>query len=254
MLLQFKLQKLSSRSLWVLTFSSLLVLSGCSLSGNSSTSKKLTGGVNVTNEQRHAAAVSGPSKVYVQDFKLDVSNLKTDSGVGGLADQASGSGGILGRLSQRMSRGSISGTAEAQVPQIIMAMSESLIVGFKQKGIPAEGLPQGIAEMPRDGWLVKGRFVDIDEGNRAQRAALGFGLGATQMEAQIEVTDLASKNPEQPFLIFGTSKEAGMKPGGFNPYVMAAKFHMEKKATAQDIQKTADEIVGEILKSRDQSR
>ena len=105
-----------------------------------------------------------------------------------------------------------------------------------------------------DGWLVKGRFVEIDEGNRAQRAALGFGLGATQMVAQVEVTDLASKNPEEPFLIFGTSKEAGMKPGGFNPYVMAAKFHMEKKATAQDIQKTADEIVGEILKSRDQSR
>lgn len=253
MLFQFKFQKPYALFLWVLPYLALLVLGGCSLSGKSST-KSLIGGVNVTNEKRNFAPVEGPSKIYVQDFKLDVSDLKTDSGVGGLTDQVSGSGGILGRLNQRMSRGSISGTAEDQVPQITLAMSESLISGFSKRGVPAERLPLAASEIPRDGWLVRGHFVEVDEGNRAQRAALGFGLGATQMEAQVEVADLSSKNPNQPFLIFGTNKEAGMKPGGFNPYVMAAKFHMEKKATVQDIQKTADEIVAEVLKSRDQAK
>ena len=90
-----------------------------------------------------------------------------------------------------------------------------------------------------------------DRGNRAQRAALGFGMGATQMDVKVEVMDLSAQDPGQPFLVFGTSKEAGMKPGGFNPYVIAAKFRMERKATVEDVQKTADEIVGEILKSRD---
>lgn len=250
---QLKSINLSARVRWVLPCLGLMVFCGCSLMGDSST-KKLMGGVNVSNEKRLSTSVGGPSKIYVQDFSLDVSDLKTDSGVGGLADQVSGSNGILGRLSQRMSRGSISGSAEAQVPQIITALSDALVSGFRKKGIPAERVTQGTAGAFHDGWLVKGRFVDVDEGNRAQRAAVGFGIGATQMDAQVDVTDLGGKNPDQPFLIFGTNKEAGMKPGGFNPYVMAAKFHLEKKATVEDIQKTADEIVGEILKPHDQSK
>jgi hypothetical protein len=230
-----------------------MVLEGCSLL-RSSSAKSLTGGVSVTNEKQGSARISGPSKIYVQDFSLDVSDLKTDSGVGGLADQASGAGGILGRVSQRVSRGSISGGAEAQVSQIIAAMSEDLVSEFRKRGIPAERLTQGAVGRSSIGWLVRGQFVDVDEGNRAQRAALGFGMGATQMAVKVEVMDLSAKDPEQPFLVFGTRKEAGMKPGGFNPYVIAAKFRMERKATVEDVQKTADEIVGEILKSRFQPK
>jgi len=237
---------------WIIPCLVALILEGCS-SNSSSTSKALTGGVNVTNESLGSARVNGPSKIYIEDFSLDISDLKTDSGVGGLANEVSGSGGILGRLSQRMTRGSISGDAQAQVPQIISAMSQDLVSAFRERGIPAERLAQGAVRGVRGGWLVKGHFVDIDEGNRAQRAALGFGLGATQMEVKVEVMDLSAKDPEQPFLVFGTTKEAGMKPGGFNPYVIAAKFRMERKATVEDIQKTADEIADEVLKSRKRS-
>jgi len=253
MLNQQKWTPVRAQAVWMLPFFVLTFLSGCSLLGSSST-KKITGGVNVTNERQVAVSVGGPSKIYVQDFSLDVSDLKTDSGVGGLTDQVSGSSGILGRLSQRMSRGSISGNPEAQVPKIITAMSEALVSGFRKNGVSAERIRLGASGFSGDGWLVKGRFVEVDEGNRAQRAAVGFGMGATQMDAQVEVLDLGSQNPDQPFLVFGTNKEAGMKPGGFNPYVIAAKFHMEKKATVEDIQKTADEIVGEILKNRGQAK
>jgi hypothetical protein len=248
----FKLKSITTRMLvaGLIPCVAVMVLDGCSLL-RSSSSKSITGGVSVTNEKQGSASVGGPSKIYVQDFSLDVSDLKTDSGVGGLADQASGAGGILGRVSQRISRGSISGGAEVQVPQIIAAMSEELVSGFRKRGIPAERLKQDPVGGSGIGWLVKGHFVDIDEGNRAQRAALGFGMGATQMDVKVEVMDLSAQDPGQPFLVFGTSKEAGMKPGGFNPYVIAAKFRMERKATVEDVQKTADEIVGEILKSRD---
>jgi hypothetical protein len=34
-----------------------------------------------------------------------------------------------------------------------------------------------------------------------------------------------------------------------NPYVAAAKFVLEKNATDKDIQKTAEQIVNEILKN-----
>jgi len=66
------------------------------------------------------------------------------------------------------------------------------------------------------------------------------------------VSDLASPQPTQPFITFGTVKDPSMMPGAaYNPYALAAKFHLEKKATEQDIQKTADLIVDELLKYKE---
>jgi hypothetical protein len=44
-----------------------------------------------------------------------------------------------------------------------------------------------------------------------------------------------------------------MMPGAaYNPYALAVKFHLQKQATEDDIRKTADLIVGELAKYRDE--
>jgi hypothetical protein len=99
--------------------------------------------------------------------------------------------------------------------------------------------------------LINGVFTEVDEGNRLKRAVIGFGQGSTQMTVQIGVSDLASKNPQAPFIIFGTIKDPGKMPGAvvtMNPYVAAAKFVMEKNASSSDVKNTAKQIVAEILK------
>jgi hypothetical protein len=51
--------------------------------------------------------------------------------------------------------------------------------------------------------------------------------------------------------VFGTAKDPSRIPGAAvtrNPYVPAAKFVLQKNATARDIQRTAGQIVEEIVK------
>ena len=131
-------------------------------------------------------------------------------------------------------------------------LSESLVSDLTDSGIPAQRRAQGSA-LPSDGWLLHGAFVEVDEGSRQRRAVIGFGSGATSMEVMVGVNDLA-RNPEAPFIIFGTITDPSKLPGAvvtLNPYVAAAKFVIEKNATDRDVKHTSKEIVSELLKYQD---
>ncbi len=76
----------------------------------------------------------------------------------------------------------------------------------------------------RPAWLVRGRFLRVNQGSRALRAVVGLGAGGTKMEARIEVYDLAAPG-SKPFLTFLTSGGSGSFPGGiFNPTVLTIAF------------------------------
>jgi hypothetical protein len=230
----------------------LCLLSGCGVLGNRNQKSALGGNVNVDPKAMDPKLkVSSLQKVYVTDFTLDAANVKTDSGVGGIQNRLSDTGGLLGNISKRHPQSEISGNAAAQTPAIVNNLTLAILNEFKKQGIPAERLSASSSTLPTDGWLMKGAIGQVDEGNRAQRAAVGFGMGETQFEVNVAVSDLKSAQPTVPFMVFGTSKDASMKPGGFNPYAMAAKFRMERNATSDDLNKTAYEIVTEVIKSKD---
>lgn len=231
--------------------------------------KSIRGGIDVKDETIKSAPVSGGKKVYVADFDLSASDIKTDptqngvrgmlgggdpsqgpSGQGGLM----GNGGILSRLRQK-TQPDISGTPAQQASQIVNTLAECITSDLNDRGFPAERIKDVSGNLPTDGWLIQGQFTEVNEGNRMERAIIGFGQGATSMDIQVGVSDLSSKTPKAPFAIFGTVKDPGKMPGAIatmNPYVAAAKFHMEKNATSKDIQNTADQVVDELIKFRDQ--
>ena len=232
----------------------LVSTSGCQLLGKSGSSG-IRGGMQVANEKLTGTVTQGaPRKVYVADFKLDAGTIKTDPGLGGMPDQVEQSGGLLGRLSQRkLFQSGISGSPEQKANQIVNLMAEDLVKSLQEKGLAAERIGSVSGTLPTDGWLLQGNFTDVDEGNRMERSAIGFGLGSTQMQVQVGVSDLASPQPTKPFMSFGTAKDPGMMPGAaYNPYALAVKFHMQKKATGEDVQKTADLIVDELAKHKDE--
>jgi uncharacterized protein DUF4410 len=104
---------------------------------------------------------------------------------------------------------------------------------------------------------MQGYFTEVDEGNRLKRAGIGFGKGATSMDLQIAVTDLASPEPRAAFAVFGTAKDPNRIPGALvtmNPYVAAAKFVLQKNATERDIKRTAGEIAEQIVRYEQQIR
>ena len=187
-----------------------------------------------------------PRTVYVCDFALDAEHFEGDQGVRGMLP-----GRRLDQLGQRLPHPMANRDPEVRTREIVDSMSLSLIKSLRDKGLIAYQLSCSKAALPHDGWLLQGVFTEVDEGNRLKRAVIGFGRGATSMDVQVGVSNLASTEPKTPFIIFGTIKDPKKMPGAvvtMNPYIAAAKFVMEKNATEKDIQKTAEQIADEIIK------
>ncbi len=227
-------------------------LTGCQQLGGFSFRDKVA----VNNEQTLAALpTKAPNAVYVANFKLDASHFQGDQGLRGAVPTGGLLNSVAGEVGNRLPQPLVTSDPAAKADEIVNIMADELVSDLKDKGVPAQRLPAGA--LPRDGWLISGEFTDVEEGNRLKRAALGFGQGSSEMTVSVALSDLSSAQPTQPFALFGTVKEAGKKPGAavtLNPYVAAAKFVMERNASEKDTRKTADEIVTELLKFRDQVR
>lgn len=238
--------------LWMTIVYSILSLEGCRLMHRDS-SQQLLGDVEISNEQTADARLQpnkAPQIIYVSDFDLDAENFQDDQGVRGMMSE-SGQQGILGRLEQRLPHPFTGDDPARKAQQIVDAMAQALVDRFVAEGMPAQRLVSTSGALPSEGWLLQGVFTEVGEGDRLQRAIIGFGKGATSMEIQVGVSDLAGDQPRQPFIVFGTIKDPSELPGAvvtMNPYVAAAKFVMQKNATTQDIKQSAAHIVDEILR------
>ena len=223
-----------------------LTLAGCN-------PKTLTGGVDIKNRTPQALESSkGPNTIHVCDFKLDPSLIKTDptgNGLGsGILGSSGSGGGILGRLRQR-TQPDIHGTPEEQALQIVNLLAQKTTDELLKLKRNSDRLGNCADTPAVSGWVVRGEFRNVDEGNRAERAAIGFGEGATHLDLNVQVQSRSEGAEAKPVEVFDTAKEPGKKPGAIvtlNPYVLAAKFHMEKNATEKDIQQTAEEIAKEL--------
>jgi hypothetical protein len=224
--------------------------SGCQMHRGAD-SRDVLGAVEIRDEQMKGRwPAELPRTVYVSDFILDAQNIEGDQGVRGALP-----GRGLGQIGQRLPHPMAHSDPKARAREIVNDMSQSLISNLGDKGFTAQRLSGPQATLPRDGWLLQGIFTEVDEGNRIKRAVIGFGRGATTMNVQVGVSNLAGAQPQTPFIVFGTIKDPKKVPGAaitINPYVAAAKFVMEKNATEKDIEKTAEQIVNEILKHTQQ--
>jgi hypothetical protein len=185
-----------------------------------------------------------PRTIYVADFALEAESYSGEAGV---------RGALPGRLGQRLPHRLATGDPSERARQMVELMAASLTHALRAKGITAERLRD--RNLPREGWLVQGYFTELDEGNRIKRAALGFGRGATSMDLQLAISDLAGSDPRAAFAVFGTVKDPNRIPGALvtmNPYVAAAKFVLQKNATERDIKRTAEQIAEQIVKYEQQ--
>lgn len=213
----------------------ILFLAGCS------TTKEVTGRAQVTNEDfLTALPTTIPSVVYVNDFDLDAADMQSDQ-------RLLPGPGIVERPLQRL-RGEPSDPV-AYAQKLVDLMSTTLVNDLTKAGVPAQRLAAG-EPSPTEGWIIRGVFTDVEEGNRLKRAIIGFGAGETKMQLNVAVSGLAS-NTAQPFYSFDTTKGSGKMPGAvvtLNPYVAAAKFVMSRNGLEKDTKKTAAKIADQISK------
>lgn len=218
-----------------LLLGAIAIGSGCA----PTTGNKVTGGARVQGEAATSPAPATPARrVYVEDFALD-------------AEAAEPNTRPLGR--PRLFRELAGEDPGTHARRVVDEMGTSLVKDLNAAGIPAERLPAG-GVLPADGWLIRGAFTEIESGGIVRRAVIGFGSGRTEMEVQVGVSDLASAQPTQAFLVFGTITDPSRLPGGAvtrNPYVVAAKFVLEKGASRRDVERTAKAIADELARFRE---
>lgn len=241
------MKRLSVGSSWFYLAIFLLGAAACQ-TGADSYSRKVVGGVEVKDEVRGPLPQRAPRTIYVADFALDAESYSGDEGA---------RGALPGRLGQRLPHPLARDNPSERARQIVETMAESLVQDLRAKGVPAQRLRNTAGNLPGEGWLVQGLFTEVDEGNRLKRAGIGFGKGATSMDLQVAISDLASSDPRAAFAVFGTAKDPNRIPGALvtmNPYVAAAKFVLQKNATERDIKKTAEQIAEQILQYEQQIR
>ncbi|MEM5316868.1 DUF4410 domain-containing protein [Paraburkholderia sp. JHI869] len=183
----------------------------------------------------------GAPLVYVTDFELDAANVKQDSNP--VESAREHAGGLLPRPFLRHR------DPQQQAGQVVTKMADALVSDLRAKGLDARRLPAG-APLPAQGWLVRGVFLSVDEGNSMRRAVVGFGSGASQIELAVAVDDLATQAP-QPLYQVIDSESSHAKPGAgaaikLNPYVAAAKFVLARADDRKNVDRAAAEVADSV--------
>jgi hypothetical protein len=180
-----------------------------------------------------------PAIVYVTDFDLDEADVTTGPGLlPSLPRPGLLPSGPLGILR----------TPQATARDAVDLMAKSLVDDLDATGVEARRLPAG-AQLPPQGWLVRGAFLDVDTGNRLRRAVIGFGAGQTDLQVATSVDDLSTGTPA-PFYQLDTNAESGKLPGAavtLNPYVAAARFVLAGGDLDRNVKQTAKEIAKAIV-------
>jgi hypothetical protein len=81
-----------------------------------------------------------------------------------------------------------------------------------QKGITTTCLQRGVAPTGSNVLVMDGEFTNISEGNRLRRMVIGLGVGASKVDAVVQVyqkTDAGSRQVME----FATNADSGYMPG-----------------------------------------
>ncbi len=199
----------------------------------------------VASQPAYGPATAGKAiVVYVTDFELGAQTIKPEEGL--LAESGrlrSLKGGLIGK----------SDDPAVRAKEIVDLMSNSLVKHLTRAGFAASRVPAGMP-LPTQGWLVRGLFTEVAEGNRLRRALIGFGQGQTDIQVVTRIDDLSQGVPK-PMYEIATGAASGSMPGAaptlvLGPYGAAARYVMAgqdlDKNVTQTAAKLAEQMAGAI--------
>jgi hypothetical protein len=173
-------------------------------------------------------AVVHPDMIYVADFDIEAGSIQSES--------------RAGRLPRHRYR------EQQKAEEIVTNMGRMVVDELNGKGIPATLLPAQ-AYLPKQGWLVRGTFYRINEGDRAKRAMIGLGVGQTDLQLSATISDLSSGGAPMPLYEMKTDATSNKFPGAvtsMNPYAAIVKFALAGHDLDISAKQTAGELAAEI--------
>lgn len=216
-----------------------LLLGGC-------TTVKVSG-------QRALGAVptAPPSAVYVSDFTFN-SELSPERGILPISlvnEAASESSIVFSRLfGLRVNRG-------IRERELANLMATTLIEDLRNVGVLAYRFGPGDT-LPTGSWLLQGAFVQVDQGNRLERALVGFGEGATEVDVIVSLSDLRDDRP-RPFCEVSTIAHSRRQAGAIislNPFDAIGRFMLSGLDLDKSVMETGSKLATTIahrIESRD---
>jgi hypothetical protein len=189
-----------------------------------------------------------PARIAVYDFAVDAGDVSPNNAP-------------LSRLA-RLVGSSQSADQQKVGRSVASTLASELAESLKNLGLPVE---RATAQPVANGTLaVEGQFVTIDEGNRLQRVAIGFGAGASDVKTHVQLylgtptgprlvdefeTDAASSNKPGAALTMGASSVvgAGVAVAGAAQGGMQAATARQDTAEA-DAKRTAADLAARIKK------
>ncbi|MGH7785990.1 MAG: DUF4410 domain-containing protein [Candidatus Binatia bacterium] len=208
----------------------LLLFAGCS------TQMKI-------NRETDAVGLSKPPVIYVYDFAVDPSEVKLDPG------------GPLARIRERLTGEGGNQDQEAidLGHQVADSLSQALVEQITAMGIPAQRIsrPQ---KPPTGAAAVAGQFVDLDEGNKVKRMAIGFHQGQSSVSAQVQFYTVTSSDSADQLLDFTATAESRPLPGaavtmGAGAAVQVAAAAGAAKEMGSSVQSDASRLADNIAHS-----
>ena len=117
--------------------------------------------------------------------------------------------------------------ADSQQRERAAQLDDALLRALQARQIQVKPVSQQAA-LPTSGWLVQGQ-VSSEAGRRLVRTVVGFGAGASNVEAHVWLSDLAAEEQQQ----LTAQDRSKRLPGALvtrNPQLAAAKFLLERRA------------------------
>lgn len=149
-------------------------------------------------ESKSTATKKKPTLIYVLDFSTEQATWEVDRQGKDLADFKA---------------------------NLQLMLKTAMVADISDKLLPAQAGTKADLSLHKNVWVVRGQFVQVNQGSRLLRGAVGFGAGGTKLETRVQVYDQI-EGAAPPFLTFSTSGGSNAEPGA------VAAFSVEPVALA----------------------
>ena len=156
---------------------------------------------NVQQTSEHNGALPRPDRILVYDFAVSPDEVKLDETLSEEIRQRYEGDQYTNRTPQELKVGHT----------VAYVVADELVKKIQSYGLWAERA-MGAPSRQGNTLIIKGQFLTIDEGNRAERVAIGFSAGRTNVQADVQVFELTAGG-EQQVETLAASGESASKPG-----------------------------------------
>jgi Domain of unknown function (DUF4410) len=185
---------------WIVAVVAFVAAMAAALHAQNAAKKLLVGDTKVDVVAKYQGdPLPKPEKALVYDFEVPPEVVSVDTSP-------------AARVHRRRAAAEAASSPEALARQVQAAFSKALVRELQQASVPAEAVAGADTPAPPHSLLVKGDFTAIDQGNKTKRILIGFGKGASDVQAHVTVS-LASEQEPVALLEFNVKSQSGKKPG-----------------------------------------